>query len=779
MPRSAAITRPETSPTPRASRRSSPSTRPPAPTTRPAGSASDPTAISTTHPATAASRRPVRRTSTACSARSCASTCTLTTFPPTPRATMRCPPTTPSSARPAPTKFMRSACATRGGRASTADWATSISPTSATSSTRRSTSARRARTTAGPCSRVRLSCWAERRPADRRCLRSTITTTASGGRSPVATFYRGEGEALQGQYFFADFVQAKVFTLRFDGSAWVATDQTSQVMTDAGALTNPTSFGEDARGNLYLTDLDGEVFRLTPTVASADQADVLRGLASNDMLFGGSGNDTLDGGPGADIMLGGACSDMADYSSSAAGVTVNLAIGVGAGGDAQGDVLGGIENIIGSAQADMLTGDGNANTLDGGGGADVMASGAGDDTYVVDHAGDMVIENAGAGTDTVFSTAHLVLPANVENLTLSGSADLQGYGNGDTNTLTGNAGSNLLDGRGGADVMRGGVGNDVYVVDNAGDQVIENAGEGNDAAFSTAHLVLSADVETLVLQGSADLQGYGNSLANALFGNAGGNLLDGRVGADYMAGGAGNDVYFVDDAGDMVIENIGEGNDAIFSTVHLALPANVEILVLQGSADLQGYGNGDANMLYGNAGGNLLDGRGGADAMLGGAGNDVYVVDNAGDMVIENANEGSDAVFATVDYTLTANVETLVLQGSGNLAGTGNTLANGIYGNSGNNTLDGGAAADLLTGNAGDDAFVFHVGEAGGDMVVDFAGNGAAVGDSLQFVGYGAGATFTNIDATHWQVNYNSGGSHEVITFLNGASIDAADFAFV
>jgi Ca2+-binding RTX toxin-like protein len=590
--------------------------------------------------------------------------------------------------------------------------------------------------------------------------------------------YRGEGEALQGQYFFADFVQAKVFTLRFDGSAWVATNRTSQIMTDAGAVSNPTSFGEDARGNLYLTDFDGEVFRLTPTVASADQADVLHGLAGNDMLFGGSGNDTLDGGPGADVMLGGAGSDTADYSSSPAGVTVNLTSGLGAGGDAQGDVLGGIENIIGSAQADMLTGDGSANTLDGGGGADVMAGGGGNDTYMVDHAGDMLIESAGAGTDTVFSTAHLVLPANVENLTLSGGADLQGYGNSDTNTITGNAGSNLLDGRGGVDVMLGGAGNDVYLVDHAGDQVIENPGEGNDAVFSTAHLVLPANVEALVLQGSADLQGYGNNLANALFGNAGSNLLDGRGGADVMLGGAGNDVYFVDDAGDQVIENPGEGNDAVFSTAHLVLSANVEILVLQGSADLQGYGNGDANTLYGNAGSNLLDGRGGADAMFGSTGNDVYVVDDAGDMVVENASEGSDAVFATLDYALTANVETLVLQGSGNFAGTGNALANGIYGNSGNNTLDGGAAADMLTGDAGDDTFVFHVGEADGDRVVDFAGNGGAAGDSLQFVGYGPGATFTNIDATRWQVNYNSGASHEVITFLNGASIDATDFSF-
>jgi Ca2+-binding RTX toxin-like protein len=601
----------------------------------------------------------------------------------------------------------------------------------------------------------------------------TVGQSITGGYA-----YRGEGEALQGQYFFADFVQAKVFTLRFDGSAWVATNRTSQIMPDAGSVSNPTSFGEDARGNLYLTDFDGEVFRLTPTVASADQADVLQGLAGNDMLFGGSGNDTLDGGPGADVMLGGAGSDTADYSSSPAGVTVNLATGVGAGGDAQGDVLGGIENIIGSAQVDTLTGDGNANTLDGGGGADVMAGGAGNDTYMVDHAGDMVIESAGAGTDIVLSTAHLVLPANVENLTQIGSADLQGYGNGDTNTLTGNAGSNLLDGRGGVDVMRGGAGNDVYVVDNAGDQVVENPGEGNDAVFSTAHLVLPANVEALVLQGSADLQGYGNGLNNALFGNAGSNLLDGRGGADAMLGGAGNDVYIVDDAGDAVIENAGEGNDAVFSTAHLVLSANVEILVLQGSADLQGYGNGDANALFGNAGSNLLDGRGGADYMAGGAGNDVYFVDNAGDLVFENSGEGTDAVFATVDYTLTANVETLVQQGSGNLAGTGNGLANKLYGNSGDNTLDGGAGVDRLTGNAGNDIFVFHVGEADSDIVVDFAGNGAAAGDSLQFVGYGAGATFTQNDATHWQVTYNSGASTEIITLLNGASIDPTDFAF-
>ena len=205
--------------------------------------------------------------------------------------------------------------------------------------------------------------------------------------------YRGEGEALQGQYFFADFIQNKVFTLRFNGSSWVATERTSQIVPDVGMVNSPSSFGEDARGNLYLVDFGGEIFKLTPMVASADQADILRGLGGNDMLFGGSGNDTLEGGPGADTLIGGPGMDTADYSASAAAVSVNLLTGLGSGGDAQGDILGGIENIVGSAFNDTLTGDNGGNALDGrsgndtlngGAGSDTLAGGAGADTFVFD-----------------------------------------------------------------------------------------------------------------------------------------------------------------------------------------------------------------------------------------------------------------------------------------------------------------------------------------------------------------------------------------------------------
>ena len=125
--------------------------------------------------------------------------------------------------------------------------------------------------------------------------------------------YRGESDGLNGQYFFADFVQSKVFTLRFDGTSWVATDRTSQIVTDTGTVDLPSSFGEDARGNLYIVDFNGEIFRLTPNVVSSDVGDTLTGGAGNDRLFGGAGPDVLYGGPGADFLNGGAGDDRFDY----------------------------------------------------------------------------------------------------------------------------------------------------------------------------------------------------------------------------------------------------------------------------------------------------------------------------------------------------------------------------------------------------------------------------------------------------------------------------------
>jgi Ca2+-binding RTX toxin-like protein len=97
----------------------------------------------------------------------------------------------------------------------------------------------------------------------------------------------------------------------------------------------------------------------------------------------------------------------------------------------------------------------------------------------------------------------------------------------------------------------------------------------------------------------------------------------------------------------------------------------------------------------------------------------------------------------------------------------------------GDDLIDGGLGADVLMGDGGNDVFRFRIGGANGDTVVDFAGNGAGTGDLLEFVGYGAGATFTNVDAMHWRVNFNGGASFEAITFSNSAMIDSSDYLFV
>src|SRR4051812_6736493 len=105
-----------------------------------------------------------------------------------------------------------------------------------------------------------------------------------------------------------------------------------------------------------------------------------------------------------------------------------------------------------------------------------------------------------------------------------------------------------------------------------------------------------------------------------------------------------------------------------------------------------------------------------------------------------------------------------------------------MYGNSGNNILDGGGGADALTGNAGNDTFVFHAGQGNGDTVIDFAGNGAAAGDSFLFIGYGTagqGATFAQIGVTNqWQIHSGLDAHNETITLTNNATVHSSDFLF-
>ncbi|MDA8254092.1 MAG: hypothetical protein M0Z99_00375 [Betaproteobacteria bacterium] len=437
----------------------------------------------------------------------------------------------------------------------------------------------------------------------------------------------------------------------------------------------------------------------------------------DNQLVGNAGDNRLDGGAGADVMAGGRGNDIYVVDQVGDVVTENAAEGIDTvisgidyalGANVENLTLSGTGNLHGTGNEldNVIVGNVGNNVLDGGAGADTLAGGAGDDTYVVDNVGDTVIEAADAGTDAVFASVTYTLSANVENLTLTGSANIDGTGNALANVLTGNAGANRLDGGTGADVMAGGAGDDTYVVDNAGDLVREFFGEGTDSVLASVSFVLPEHVENLTLTGNAAIDGTGNALDNLLVGNDAANVLDGAAGADEMIGGAGDDIYYVDSLDDRVNEAANGGYDTVRTTVSLTTPDNVERIELLGDADLDATGNALDNVLIGNGGSNRLDGGVGADVMLGGAGDDTYIVDNAGDTVTEAALEGADTVFASVSHALSANVENLTLTGSADIDATGNELANTLVGNSGRNILDGGAGADAMAGGAGNDDYI-------------------------------------------------------------------------
>ena len=460
-------------------------------------------------------------------------------------------------------------------------------------------------------------------------------------------------------------------------------------------------------------------------------------------LLGGAGDDLLIGGALGDVMKGGAGNDRyridhpddlvveeADggidrietpHSFSLAGTNVEILILTG-----EAAVDG-----TGSDGADALIGNGAANRLDGGAGADGMNGGDGDDVYFVDDPGDRVIEaSAAGGRDTVYSSVSFSLAyQHIERLFLAGAAAIDATGNSLANTLVGNAAANLLDGKGGVDVMNGGAGDDTYVVDQSGDTVIEETGGGIDTVRSSATFALSRayEIENLTLTGFAAVSAYGNDLANVLTGNDNNNVLNGSAGADRMTGKGGTDTYFVDDEGDLVFEEAGGGVDTVHAAVSYTLPACVENGGMLGDAALDLTGNDLANRLFGNAGDNMLDGGAGADYMTGRGGNDTYIVDDAGDRVLENNPDGgtADRILASVSNGLGGiYIETLELTGGADIDATGNSLANTLLGNSGANILSGKGGNDMLTGGGGADIFWFDTAlseSANVDAILDFA----------------------------------------------------------
>ena len=325
----------------------------------------------------------------------------------------------------------------------------------------------------------------------------------------------------------------------------------------------------------------------------------------------------------------------------------------------------GRDTLVGMSGNDTLFGLAGDDDLDGRAGTDSMVGGLGNDVFHADRVGDVVVENPGEGIDSVFASDSYVLPANVENLYLAGSA-VSATGNAGDNVIQGTTGDNRLDGGAGADTLSGGGGNDTYVVDNVGDVI--SAGFGSISTVeSSISWTVQDGLQNLRLTGTAALGGTGNSLNNSLTGNAGNNRLDGLGGADSMAGGAGNDTYVVDSALDVVVESAGGGVDTVEASVTWTLPSEVENLVLTGTNVITGTGNAANNAITGNAASNALVGGAGDDTLDGRAGDDYLLDGGAGnDTYLFSRNGGAD-VISSLDTTVDK-VDTLQV-GEGILAG--------------------------------------------------------------------------------------------------------------
>lgn len=432
-------------------------------------------------------------------------------------------------------------------------------------------------------------------------------------------------------------------------------------------------------------------------------------------------------------------------SDIAAMVALNPAGGTAGADDIKGRP--GDDLLYGLGGNDTITGYAGNDLLDGGTGNDRLIGGSGNDVYIVDSSTDIVVELASEGTDTVNASSSFVLSSNIEVLTLTGNAAINGTGNSLGNTLNGNSAVNTLDGGVGADTMIGGSGNDSYIVDNGLDVIQELASGRNDDVKASVTYTLSAELENLTLTGAAAINGTGNVGNNVLVGNTAVNLLsgglgndtlNGGVGADRLVGGNGDDTYIVDNSAEVITENSTEGMDSAQSSVNFTLPINVETLTLTGTAAINGTGNGDANTIIGNVAANTLMGGGGndrldggvgADAMHGGTGNDTYIVDNAADKIMENAGEGIDVVQTSLGWTLGANADALMLTGTTSVNGKGNVLDNLLIGNASTNTLSGEAGKDILQGGAGADTLNDTLGnnlfDGGGGNDVIMGGAGA------------------------------------------------------
>ena len=314
-------------------------------------------------------------------------------------------------------------------------------------------------------------------------------------------------------------------------------------------------------------------------------------VIGDDRLFGGAGNDSLEGRSGADFMDGGEGVDTAVYSRSLLGVTVNLAGGHGTGGDAQGDTLINIENVVGSVYADSFRGDDGDNGLFGGSGDDVLRGLGGRDTIRGGSGADNI--RGGASLDTMYGDSgnDFLFGEGGDDTLFGGTGEDRLFGEGGDDALSGGGGRDVLLGGIGADSLFGGAGDDVLRGGNQNDQMY--GGDGSD-------LLLGSSGDDVMFGGTGNDSLLGGANDDTLYGGVGDDMIRGGSGADILVGGGGQDFLFGQGGADTFVFNditdsaVGASRDRIVN-----FESTVDTIDLSGIDADTGTGGDQAFSLVG------------------------------------------------------------------------------------------------------------------------------------------------------------------------------------
>jgi Ca2+-binding RTX toxin-like protein len=584
------------------------------------------------------------------------------------------------------------------------------------------------------------------------------------------------------------------------GTDWFVINNASDVLqgiTAAGDDQVYSSVSYTMAPNLFALTLTGTA-NLVATGNST--ANSITGNLGNDTLTAGSGVATFYAGMGADLFVVNNIGDVVnDLNTKAAMDTIQSSVSytlpsvvnvLALTGTANltGTGNGNADLLIGNSGSDTLTALSGNDTLTAGGGLATLIGGNGNDTFVINSASDVVQDSQTGYNNILASSVSYSLPTNINTLVLAGSGNLTATANSGNDSLTGNAGTDTLVAGTGNDTLNagaglatliGGAGADTFIVNNSSDVIQSASAATQNALFSSASFVLPTNVNNLTLTGIANISGTGNSAADTVTAGAGLDTLIAGTGSATLIGGAWNDTFVVNSASDVVQDTTTTANNTIQSSVNYTLVANVNSLVLSGTAALTGTANtandtltsnsgidtlvgstgndtfvinnsgvvvqdtsttaintaqssvnyslaANVNALVltgtaaltgtGNAGVDTLTANSGADTLFGGTGNDTFIVSGAADMVQDTSTTTTNTILASVSFTLPTNVNALTLTGTASLTATGNSAANVIKANSGNDTLIAGTGVATLVGSTGNDAFVVN---SASDVVQD------------------------------------------------------------